>query len=131
MASSSQYLIVDIETVPDRRIWQPAKEDPSVFPPLYAHRVIVLGGMLLDSNYRLVKLGLLAPPGTDESDRLRSFSTFVEAHQPTLVTYNGRGFDLPVLALRSLRCGVPMAWYYKNRGEESRYCEENHIDLCD
>ncbi len=134
MAQASHYLVLDIETIPDHSLWQapPASEGaPAIFPPPYAHKVIVVGCMLLDSEYRLQKLGLMPEGDSDESGILHSFSTFVEEHRPALVTYNGRGFDLPVLALRSLHCGVPMAWYYKDRGIRYRYSEEGHIDLCD
>src|SRR6266571_4794463 len=37
---------------------------------------------------------------------------------------------LPVLALRSLRHGVAMSWYYQGRVRH-RYTEEGHLDLCD
>lgn len=138
VANASQYLVLDIETIPDASVWQPPKlaEGASApFPPPYAHQVIVVGCMLLDADYQLLELNLLPPGlpagGCEESEILQSFSSFVESKRPALVTYNGRSFDLPVLALRSLRCGVPMPWYYKERGIRSRYSEEGHIDLCD
>jgi len=132
-APSSGYLVVDIETVPDTSLWtcpDVALGGERPFPPTYAHRVIVVGCMWLDSDYRMRRLGL---PGecTDEAAILSSFSRFVDRRRPALVTYNGRTFDLPVLALRSLHCGVPMAWYYRERGLRYRYSEEGHIDLCD
>jgi predicted PolB exonuclease-like 3'-5' exonuclease len=139
VADSTQYLVLDIETIPDLKLWQdPSKE--GAFPPTYAHQVIMVGCMLLDANYQLQSLELfprIAGPGPgpeaapQESDILQSFSEFVEDQRPALVTYNGRSFDLPVLALRSLRCGVPMAWYYNERGIRHRYSEDGHIDLCD
>ncbi len=136
MADSTQYLVLDIETIPDLKLWQdPSKE--GAFPPTYAHQVIMVGCMLLDENYQLQSLELFprsAAAGQEdpeETDILQSFSRFVEDRRPALVTYNGRSFDLPVLALRSLRCGVPMAWYYNERGIRHRYSEDGHIDLCD
>lgn len=85
--------------------------------------------MWLDENYRMQRLGVVGE-GEQEAGILEDFSRFVERNRPVLVTYNGRTFDLPVLALRSLRCGVPMAWYYR-RGLRYRYSEHGHIDLCD
>jgi predicted PolB exonuclease-like 3'-5' exonuclease len=127
------YLVLDIETVPDSSLWRPPDEPNSdrVFPPTYAHRVIVVGCLWMDRNYRLRRLGLLGENTSDEKEILSSFSNFVREKRPVLVTYNGRSFDLPVLALRALRCGVPMAWYYKERGLRYRYSEQGHIDLCD
>jgi 3'-5' exonuclease len=134
VANASHYLVLDIETVPDQSLWQPpeAEQDANpAFPPPYAHKVIVVGCMLLDADYQLLRLGLMPEGDSSEAEILQSFSAFVEDLRPSLVTYNGRGFDLPVLALRSLRCGVPMAWYYQERGIRYRYSEEGHIDLCD
>jgi hypothetical protein len=127
---------VDIETVPDERLWA-APEAPlgteRPFPPPYAHQTIVIGCMLLDASYRLVKLGVVGDTRAigDEKGVLEEFSAYVGRVRPLLVTYNGRTFDLPVLAYRSLHRGVPMPWYYNERGMRYRFSEEGHIDLCD
>ncbi len=103
------------------------KEPP--FPPTYAHKVIVVGCMWLGPDYQVRKLGVVGE-STTETEILTDFSAFVEKHRPHLVTFNGRTFDMPVLAVRSLRCGVAMGWYYE-RGLRYRYSESGHIDLCD
>jgi predicted PolB exonuclease-like 3'-5' exonuclease len=123
------YLVLDIETVPDPALYQPDVTAPATFPPLHAHRPIVLGALWLDDEYRFRRLGVIGD-GKDERGMLEDFSRFVAKHQPDLVTYNGRSFDLPVLALRSLRHGVAMSWYYQGRARH-RYSEEGHLDLCD
>jgi len=133
--SAPSYLVLDLETIPDESLWTRPPPDPLTgkdrqFPPTYAHRVIVAGCMWLDENYRLRNLGFMGGSESDETRILHEFSQFVDRHRPALVTYNGRTFDLPVLALRSLRCGVPMAWYYQG-GVRYRYSEQGHIDLCD
>jgi len=128
------YLVLDIETVPDPALYVLPDVAPATaggdkpFPPLHAHRPIVLGVLWLDEAYRFRRLGTIE--GKDEKSMLESFSSFVHRHQPDLVTYNGRSFDLPVLALRSLRHGVAMSWYYSGRVRH-RYSEEGHLDLCD
>jgi predicted PolB exonuclease-like 3'-5' exonuclease len=128
------YLVLDIETVPDPALYvvpdvSPVAPAERPFPPLYVHRPIVLGALWLDEDYRFRRLGVIGE-GKDEKGMLEDFSSFVYRYQPDLVTYNGRGFDLPVLALRSLRHGVAMSWYYKGRVRH-RYSEEGHLDLCD
>ena len=45
--------------------------------------------------------------GQGRSRHAADFAEFAEQKRPHLVTWNGRGFDLPVLALRCLRHGVP------------------------
>src|SRR4029078_4731217 len=51
--------------------------------------------------------------------------------RPQVVTWNGRGFDLPVLALRALRFAQNFRWYYRADGYRYRFTEEGHLDLCD
>lgn len=127
------YLVFDIETVPDEELYTPpevstGQERP--FPPLYAHRPVVVGVLLLDENYGFRRLGVLGE-GKDEAGMLTDFSTFIEQHRPHMVTYNGRGFDLPVIALRCLRHGVPLRFYYQDRDVRYRYSEMGHLDLFD
>lgn len=126
------YLVLDIETVPDPALYVHPEVSGGLerpFPPLYVHRPIVLGVLWLDERYRFKKLGVVGE-GKDEKAMLEDFSEFIERHRPDIVTYNGRGFDLPVIALRSLRHGIPMSWYYQGRLRH-RYSEDGHLDLCD
>ncbi|MBW2278432.1 MAG: 3'-5' exonuclease [Deltaproteobacteria bacterium] len=133
MGRTNGYLVVDIETVPDGTVWArpetPQGQEPP-FPPTHAHRVIVVGCMWLHDDFRLRRLGVIGE-SDDEREILEDFSRFVSRHHPALITYNGRAFDLPVIALRSLHHGVQLPWYYQERGLRYRYSEEGHIDLCD
>ena len=47
------------------------------------------------------------------------------------VTWNGRTFDLPVIALRSLKHKLACGWYYGNKDVRYRYSTERHLDLMD
>ena len=138
---SAEYLVLDIETIPDVERWNrpevPHGTEPP-FPPTWAHRIVVIGCLWLDHGYRLKRLGVVGDPdggqGTaDQRERalLDDFSRFVGRARPVLVTYNGRAFDLPVIALRSLCHGVSLGWYYRERNVRYRYSEEGHLDLCD
>jgi predicted PolB exonuclease-like 3'-5' exonuclease len=127
------YLILDIETVPDPELYAPpevAQGQERPFPPLYAHRPIVLGVLWLDEGYGYRKLGVIGE-GRDERGMLADFATFAEQHRPHLVTYNGRGFDLPVIILRCLRHGVPMHFFFQDRDYRYRFSDAGHIDLYD
>jgi predicted PolB exonuclease-like 3'-5' exonuclease len=139
---SAEYLVLDIETIPDVERWSrpelPHGEAP--FPPTWAHRIIVIGCLWLDHDYRLKRLGVIGDPDTagpnasaDERERmlLEDFSRFVGRARPVLDTNNGRSFDLPVIALRALCHGVTLGWYYRGRNVRYRYSEEGHLDLCD
>ncbi len=130
------FLVLDIETVPDSDLsWDAAVDG---FPPAPFHQVVALGVLWLDGEHSLKKLGAFggeenAPP--DESRVLGEFAEFIGERHPTMVTFNGRRFDLPVLANRMLKHGVQFPAYYAGRSEgpdyRYRYSDEGHMDLAD
>jgi predicted PolB exonuclease-like 3'-5' exonuclease len=127
------YLILDIETIPDRELHAPPELPAGVerpFPPLYACRPVVLGVMWLGEDLTCKRIGTFGE-GKDEAGMMADFADFMGKWRPHLVTWNGRGFDLPVLALRALRHGLSFGWYYRGVGYRYRYSEEGHLDLCD
>jgi predicted PolB exonuclease-like 3'-5' exonuclease len=136
MTSEITYLVLDIETVPDRELHTPPEptmgpvsvERP--LPPLYACRPIVLGVMWLGEDLAVKRIGTIGE-SKDEAGMMLDFAEFMSKWRPQLVTWNGRSFDLPVLALRALRFGLNFGWYYRGEGYRYRYTEEGHLDLCD
>ncbi len=55
---------------------------------------------------------------------------------PTLVSFNGRGFDVPLLELAAFRYGIAVpAWFAVNaktyEQPRNRYNMKSHLDLCD
>jgi predicted PolB exonuclease-like 3'-5' exonuclease len=137
--SNPDYLVLDIETVPDADRWQrpdPSSGEPG-FPPSWAQRIVVVGALWLDARYAFKRTALLggsAPPDATPDARERAILAELGAimeERPILVTYNGRGFDLPVITLRSLCHAMPMSWYFRDRNVRYRYSDEGHFDLCD
>lgn len=130
------FLVLDIETIPDPElVWDAAVEG---FPPPPFHQVVALGVLWLDGDYQLLKLGAFggdedAPPV--ESKVLQEFADFIGERHPTMVSFNGRRFDLPVLANRMLKHGVPFPAYYAGRSGRVdyryRFSDEGHMDLAD
>jgi 3'-5' exonuclease len=56
--------------------------------------------------------------------------------RPTLVSFNGRGFDLPLLELAAFRYGISVPGWFQGAGKSydqprSRYNTAAHIDLCE
>jgi predicted PolB exonuclease-like 3'-5' exonuclease len=66
-----------------------------------------------------------------EKGLLENFSARMGGGETTIVTWNGRTFDLPVLSMRSFKLGVPFDWYYKDRNMRYRFSDEGHVDLMD
>ena len=145
-APRAETLILDIETIPDVERWQrpettpvspdaPPPRERDAFPPIWAHRIVVIGVLHLTQD-RLRDLGVIEASregSADDRERalLAELSHRIGKQRPLLVTYNGRSFDLPVIAMRSLCHAVPLAWYYRDRDLRYRYSGEGHLDLCD
>lgn len=105
------------------------KASKDVFPPLYAHRPIAISIVGLDDDLNFIGSHVFSTSayGDNEGALIAAFTGYVDQNRPTLVTWNGRGFDLPVLALRSFYLGLQQRWY---SGEmRQRYREDQHIDL--
>src|SRR5437899_11081727 len=93
-------LVLDIETVPDTDLYtapdaRPGEERP--FPPLYVHKPIVIGCLLLDERYGLIKWGDFGAESAGERAMLERFASYVDRKRVHIVTFNGRGFDMPVI----------------------------------
>jgi len=130
------YLVFDLETVPDMKVWTPepkkprAKKDPAdAFAPLYAHRPIAIGYVALDDDLNATAIGCVGTSTFKDDERalLSAFSNWVTPMTTTMVTFAGHRFDMPVLALRALRHALPHGWYDSEK--RNRYRETSHLDL--
>ncbi|MDD9816811.1 MAG: 3'-5' exonuclease [Gammaproteobacteria bacterium] len=74
------------------------------------HRVIAIS-MVLRNRDRL-RLWSIGEPETPERELLLRFFEGIEQFKPDLVSWNGHGFDLPVLHYRCLRHGVSAPTYW-------------------
>jgi len=155
-------LAFDIETIPDvaglrllraaeaaasdadvyaAEIADRAARNKSDFMPLHLQRVLVISCVFRGSRGLQVRSFVdLERDGTsEEAAVIQSFFDRVNDHRPQLVSWNGGGFDLPVLQQRGLRHGV-VAGRYWDMGDDDREHRYNnyisryhlrHIDLMD
>lgn len=131
MPPAPSYLVLDIETIIDAGLPLPAKtEATQALPPAPYHQVVAIGALWLNAAYEPIKLGIVGE-GKQEAEVLHDFVRFVEERRPELVTYNGRGFDLPVILARCLRHGVTFRHYYQSRDVRYRFSAHGHLDLMD
>lgn len=128
--STPSSLIVDIETIPDPELAGPPAPEGAPLPAAPCHQVVAIGVCWFDERYRLQRIGLVGG-GKPEAAMLADFARFLDERAPRLVTWNGRGFDLPVIAARCFRHGVPLRHYYGNRDLRYRFSCEGHYDLMD
>ena len=161
----SPVLAFDIETIPDSaglrllrgadaalsdaevhaaEIADRAARNKSDFLPPHLQRVLVVSCVFRGSQGLVVRsfVDLERDGRSEEGDVIQAFFDRVEKYRPQLVSWNGGGFDLPVLQQRGLRHGV-VAGRYWDRGHDddsdrdhrynnyiSRY-HLRHVDLMD
>ncbi|HEX2730341.1 MAG TPA: 3'-5' exonuclease [Polyangiaceae bacterium] len=124
------YLVLDIETILDPNLPILDAPDQDGLPPPPHHQIVCVGVLWLDAKYEVRRLGILGD-NKDEAEMLGDLARFLDKQRPTLVTFNGRGFDLPVLASRCLRHGQSFGYYYRERDVRYRFSPDGHMDLMD
>lgn len=112
----------------------------SSFLPYPFHKVVSIAAVITDEYGRFKKVGGFAQGGS-EREILEGFLNYLNAKNPKLVSFNGRGFDLPMLLLRAMKYNLSAPAYFetenkplnKNKWENyrSRYSEAFHVDLYD
>lgn len=141
----SQHTIVfDLETVPCTETLarlhgrDALTDDEAVeilgekFPKLPLHKVAVLAALIaerIDGVWRVQSLGAPHIGERSEVDLIAAFAARVDSLRPTLVTFNGNGFDMPVLRYRAMVNGIA-APGLTSRPYFKRY-DQAHVDLCD
>ncbi len=107
----------------------------SDFFPVPFHIPIAIATLQADENYRIRSLGCFGADRFSEAELVTKFWQIFE-NVRTLVTFNGRGFDLPVLESQALKHGLALPRYFgagqgRNNYRGNRYIDSHHIDLCD
>lgn len=107
------------------------------FLPLIQHRIVVVSALLRTKEG--LRLFSLAEGQKTEKQIVERFFEGLERYSPELVSWNGAGFDLPVLHYRALKYGV-IAEHYWEIGDKDREFRFNnylnrfhwrHLDLMD
>ena len=155
MSAAADCLVFDIETVPDAELGRRlgfegddlqvakamlarrAEEAGSSFLPLEQHRIVAISTLLRSGDQ--LQVWSLGAVDSGEDDLIRRFFSGIDKLRPTLVSWNGSGFDLPVLHYRMLRHGIASPTYWET-GEHDRDFRWNnylnryhmrHVDLMD
>jgi hypothetical protein len=160
---SLPVLVFDIESIPDiaglrsLRGGAPDSTDEQVyagwcqerqdkgqadFMPLYLQRVLVISCVFRNAEGLRVH-SFVDRDNASEGKVIQTFFNTLEKHVPQLVSWNGGGFDLPVLHYRGLRHGVVADKYWcmgEEGGSDAREFKYNnyisryhtrHLDLMD
>ena len=155
---TSPILIFDIETVPDVVSGRAAlglddiddenvvramshrrrqKTGGSDFLALHYHRIVAISVALKEEDsFRVWSLG---DTNSNEKELIERFFSGVERYDPTIVSWNGSGFDLPVIHYRALYNSVVSKRYWETGDTDREFKWNNyvnryhwrHIDLMD
>ncbi len=150
-------LVFDVETVPDtalgRRLYglrelsdeqvgqimftKRRQESGGDFLPLEQHRVVAISVAMRSRD--AFKVWSLGDEGSSEKELIERFFDGLDKFTPDLVSWNGTGFDLPVLHYRSLLHHVTAARYWETGDNDASFRFSNylsrfhwrHLDLMD
>lgn len=149
----------DIETIPDpdlgRRLLGLGGSDTDVvhemvrrrlaetdgaseYPQLPWQRVVCVCATVLDPESGQVEIRALGGDAMDERRHIEGFYELVSAapQPPRLASWNGGGFDLPVLRYRAMMLGIAAPDFYRADGDRRRNNYQNryhdlHTDVMD
>lgn len=146
-----RYTVVDIETRIEKslvravyfpheeiadedayaRMRQQLKEEQGndFFPLSFHVPISIVVGQVNDERV-LTSVEPLQEHEYSEEGLVRAFWQRLERFHGSLVTFNGRNFDLPVLELQALKYGCPAQRYFGGKAR-NRYAEDGHYDLYD
>jgi hypothetical protein len=140
-------LAFDIETIPDcdgiRSLYELPPDLPDVdvaeiafqkrraqtgndFLPPHLQRVIVISCIARDDEG--MKIFSIGEPERDEKAAIGRFFDAIERKTPQLVSWNGKGFDIPVLNHRALIHGVCCTRFWETGDEDPAFRYNNYVN---
>lgn len=147
MSATEPLLAFDIETVPDvagiRRIHDVANQvdDDGVlawysqqrragtgndFAPFHLQKVVAIACAMRDASG--VRIWSIGDPADPEPELIRRFFDGIEKYTPQLVSWNGGGFDLPVLNHRALIHGITASRYWDWGDDDKEFRFNNYLN---
>jgi predicted PolB exonuclease-like 3'-5' exonuclease len=108
------------------------------YPQLPWHRMVTICATVLDPRNGRIEIRALGGDVLDERSHIEGFFRLVssEFDSPRIVSWNGSGFDLPVIRYRSMMLGIPAPAFYRIGGERKWNNHQNrfhdlHVDVMD
>jgi 3'-5' exonuclease len=149
--------VFDIETVPDidgcRRLYdlhglsdedvakavfhKRRQKANTEFLRHHLHQIVAISAVLRTGDH--FKVWSLGDIDSNEEELLKRFYSGIERYTPRLISWNGGGFDLPVIHYRSLLYPINAAHYWENGQNDTAFrynnylsrFHERHTDLMD
>ncbi|WP_462137291.1 3'-5' exonuclease [Candidatus Mycalebacterium sp.] len=112
----------------------------SEFLPPFLQKVVTISYVLRNfsgrDNGKKLEISSFCGQQKDESQLIADFFKIIDSHTPQLVSWNGSGFDLPVLNHRAMINGITARTFWETEDDfkwnnySNRY-HERHLDLMD
>ena len=97
------------------------------FLPTHMQKVVAISAVYRNTGSNAFKVWTLGDESSSEKEIIQRFYDGVERFTPTLVTWNGSGFDLPVLHHRGLINGVSAERYWDQGDDDRDFKWNNYI----
>lgn len=101
------------------------QESSTDFLRLHLQRIVAISVIL--RNQDQLKIWSLGNAQSTESELIKRFFAGIDKYHPTLVSWNGSGFDLPVIHYRSLLHGITATSYWENGENEQSFKWNNYL----
>lgn len=150
----SNYLIFDIETIPDTEsgaellnLKEMTQEDiikamehtrfqksGTIMQPNHLQKVICISVIFKKPNQDPVIM-TLGDSNSSEKEIITLFFKTIDKYQPTIISWNGKGFDMPVLHYRALKHSIISEVYWQEGVSDFKYnnylnkFHNRHLDL--
>ncbi len=113
-----------VQTLIERRRSQ--TQNQSDFLPHYLQQIVAISVVVSTPDW--VKVWSLGEPESTEKELIERFFAGLDRYTPTLVSWNGCGFDLPVLHYRSLLHGVVASKYWEMGDNNPEFRWNNYLN---
>ncbi len=139
-------LVFDIETIPDAdgirsllalpedtsdedavnvALHQRRQQKGTEFLPLHQYKICAISCAMREGDtFRIWTLGTAE---STEAEVIQRFFDRIDKYTPQIISWNGSGFDLPVLHYRGLMHGVNASRYWDMGGDDKEFKWNNYI----
>ncbi len=115
------------------------QQSGSSFLPIPYHQVVSISAVIADDFGLFQKVSSI--DGNSEKEMIENFLSFIERHNPKLVSFNGRAFDMPMLMVRAMKYNLTCHAYFERENKilnkskwdnyRYRFSDRFHIDIMD
>jgi len=111
----------------------------SSFLPIAFHQVVAISAVMANDYGVFQKVSTIQ--GENEKEMIENFLNFIDKHNPKLVSFNGRNFDIPMLMVRAMKYNLSCPAFYEKENKmlnkskwdnyRYRFTDKFHVDLMD